>query len=413
MSEQKKRNRAPQAFELDGDEIISTAAPRPAPKPTPRIVAPAIETQAPLVAETKQVPVPVSAPPRIEPVRLAPVQVSQPEPAPAISRVILQNPVFQQAPKIEFDAEPTAEDLPVTVPHTIDPRARRGWGWGALLISALASLAALWVVVSITSFVQSLFARNDVLGYLAMALAAIATLAAVAILVRELWSLYRLKTIETLQEKAARALSLDEASSATAAVTGLQSLYAGRADLRWGLEKLKTHANDIMDPRDRVKLAERLLLEPLDEEATRIIARRARRVTLLTTVAPTAALDIVFVSLQNLAMLREIATLYGGKPSTLTSWRLARMVMTHLAVTGGLALTDNFLQIVVGKTLLGRLSARFGEGAINGIMTSRIGLAAANVCRPIPKSTSQRETLMSLLKELVTFGEKPSDDKSG
>jgi putative membrane protein len=57
----------------------------------------------------------------------------------------------------------------------------------------------------------------------------------------------------------------------------------------------------------------------------------------------------------------------------------------------------------VGKGLLGRLSARFGEGAINGILTSRIGLAACEVCRPIAKQDSKRETLTSLAKELMTF----------
>ena len=79
------------------------------------------------------------------------------------------------------------------------------------------------------------------------------------------------------------------------------------------------------------------------------------------------------------------------------------MVMGHLAVTGGLALSDNLLQHVVGKGLLGRLSARFGEGAVNGILTARIGLAARDVCRPIPQETSAKETLGSLMRELVSL----------
>ena len=145
---------------------------------------------------------------------------------------------------------------------------------------------------------------------------------------------------------------------------------------------LRQHDSDIMDPRDRVRLADRYLVAPRDEEAHRIIARAARRVTLLTTVTPAAALDILFVAAQNLRMMRELATLYGGRPSALATFRLARMVVGHLAVTGGLALSDNLLQHVVGKGLLGRLSARFGEGAVNGILTARIGLAARDVCRP-------------------------------
>ena len=139
--------------------------------------------------------------------------------------------------------------------------------------------------------------------------------------------------------------------------------------------------------------------------ATSIIAKRARRVTLLTTVTPAAALDILFVGAQNLGMLREIASLYGGRPSTLATLRLARMVVTHLAVAGGLALSDNFLHLFVGKGILGRLSARFGEGAVNGILTARIGLAAREVCRPVPQEQSKREKLSNMVKELANFSD--------
>jgi putative membrane protein len=128
-------------------------------------------------------------------------------------------------------------------------------------------------------------------------------------------------------------------------------------------------------------------------------------VTLVTTVTPTAVLDILFVALQNLRMLRQIATLYGGRPSTLATLKLARMVLGHLAVTGGLALTDNVMQHVIGKGVLGRLSARFGEGTVNGIMTARIGLAARDVCRPIPQERAAKETLGSLLREVVNFSD--------
>jgi putative membrane protein len=119
-------------------------------------------------------------------------------------------------------------------------------------------------------------------------------------------------------------------------------------------------------------------------------------------VAPTAALDILLVAAQNLRMMRELATLYGGRPSTLSTLRLARMVVSHLAVTGGIALSDNLLQHVVGRGLLGRLSARFGEGTVNGILTARVGLAARDVCRPVPQEASAKETLGSLMKELVS-----------
>jgi len=163
--------------------------------------------------------------------------------------------------------------------------------------------------------------------------------------------------------------------------------------------------SDIMDPRDRVRLAERLLVDPLDAEAHRIIARSARRVTVLTTLMPAAALDMVFVASQNLRMIRELAVLYGGRPSYLATLTLARMVVSHLAVTGGLDMSDSLMQHVVGRGLVGRLSTRFGEGAVNGILTSRIGLATVEVCRPVLQKVSAKEKLGSLVRELVTLND--------
>ena len=70
--------------------------------------------------------------------------------------------------------------------------------------------------------------------------------------------------------------------------------------------------------------------------------------------------------------------------------------------SASIALSDNLIQHVVGRGLLGKLSARFGEGTVNGILTARIGLAARDVCRPIPQETSAKDTLGSLMKELVS-----------
>jgi putative membrane protein len=281
--------------------------------------------------------------------------------------------------------------------------------WGGVLISAVFGLVSLWAGLTITQMIESFFARSPLLGWVALGLAGLVAVATLAIILREIWGLARLRQIEKLQLTATHALNQDDDASAKQTIEGLSALYRKKPDAAWNLRNFEAHKNDILDPRDRVRLAERYLVDPLDETAHQIIARRAKRVTLLTTVTPAAALDILFVGAQNIAMLREIATLYGGRPSTFATLRLARMVVTHLAIAGGLALSDNFLHLFLGKGVLGRISARFGEGAVNGILTSRIGLAAVDVCRPIPKETTRRETLGSLLKELASFGDKAPD----
>lgn len=309
-------------------------------------------------------------------------------------------------PKIEFTASEPLAEL-VNIPEMPPPTPRTGRPWGSILVTALAALVSLWAGVAITRLIESFFESSPVLGWTATGIAAIAGFATLAIIFREIWGLLRLRRIEALQHLAVTALNTGEEKSVSATLTSLRALYRNRADVAWNLKELSGHDSDIISPRDRLRLAERLLLEPLDEQTHRIIARRAKRVTLLTTVTPIAALDVAFVAAQNIAMLRELAGLYGGRPSTLATLRLSRLVLMHLAVAGGLALSDNFLHLFVGKGIIGKLSARFGEGAVNGILTSRIGLAAVDVCRPIPKPPAKRESLASLMREIVTFNDPP------
>ncbi|MDE2384563.1 MAG: TIGR01620 family protein [Alphaproteobacteria bacterium] len=305
-------------------------------------------------------------------------------------------------PRIEFAAAPEASPL-VEAPMAEANAARRRTPWAYLLLVSLLSLLGLWFSMTLAKMIADLFAWSLTLGWISVALAALAGLALLVIVSREIWSLWRLRQIEHLQVDSARAINQNDTAAATAARRELKQLYTGRPDMAWALRSWAEHEGDIIDPPAAMRLAERILLEPLDEAAHRIIARRARRVTLLTTVTPTAALDMLLVGAQNLFMIRELAELYGSRPSFIATLRLTRMVITHLAVAAGLALSDNFLHLFVGKGLLGRLSARFGEGAINGILTARIGLAASDVCRPIARESSKRETLASLAKEIATF----------
>jgi len=306
----------------------------------------------------------------------------------------------KSAPKIEFTSEPEVA-LPATASMAAAERRGTRSSWGYIFLVAVLALVSLWFSLTLTKLIADAFTWSMTLGWISTALAVIAGFALLMIIGHEIWGLSRLRRIERLQIAAARAINQNDKSASAEATLGLKSLYAKRSDLRWQLEQWQSHHGDIIDPPAAMRLAERIVLEPLDEQARIVIAKRARRVTLLTTVTPTATLDVLLVGTQNLFMIREVAEIYGGRPSFIATLRLARMVATHLAVAAGLALSDNLLHLVVGKGVLGRLSARFGEGAINGILTSRIGLAACDVCRPIAFSSPRKEALGALIKELA------------
>ncbi len=78
-----------------------------------------------------------------------------------------------------------------------------------------------------------------------------------------------------------------------------------------------------------------------------------------------------------------------------------RLVVSHLAMTGGLAASDSLLQQMLGHGIAAKLSARLGEGLLNGLLTARLGLAAINVIRPLPFVVMSPLTLRDLMSDAL------------
>ena len=270
-----------------------------------------------------------------------------------------------------------------------------------LLLWAASLLATLATALALDALVRAAFARADWLGWLALGLVGLAALAALALLLRELAGLVRLRRVLGLHRLAEQALAEPEERTVKALTRALRRLYRKRADMRWAFSRLAEHDESVMTPAERLRLLELELMTPLDAQARHLILRAARDVAALTAIAPGAALDMLIVLLRNLRLLRQLAALYGGRPGFLGGWKLLRMVLTHLAVTGALALSDAFLPHVLGKGLAGRLSARFGEGVLNGVLTARIGLAALEQVRPLPFAAVEKPGLKELAAALV------------
>ena len=119
--------------------------------------------------------------------------------------------------------------------------------------------------------------------------------------------------------------------------------------------------------------------------------------------SPRALVDIAYVVFESGRLIRRLSELYGGRPGTLGFIRLARDVLAHLAVTGSIAAGDSIVQQLVGHGLAARLSAKLGEGGVNGMMTARIGVAAMETARPLPFIAAKRPGLGDFLAALTSF----------
>ncbi len=282
---------------------------------------------------------------------------------------------------------------------------RRRFRWGTLFWFASGGLILLAIGLALTGLIENLFVRSQELGWLGLAFAILATVSLAAICVREAVSLFRLTNMENLHQRAAHTILSDDRTEGRALVQDLIAHTRRMPRLARARASLEGHLGDLIDGADLVRLAERELMTPLDHEARRVVGAAAKRVSIVTAVSSRAAIDMLFVLGSVLALVRRLSILYGVRPGTLGLIRLMRLTVSHLAMTGGLAASDSLIQQILGHGIAARLSARLGEGMLNGLLTARLGLAAIEVTRPLPFAGLSRPTLRDLMCDALRVRE--------
>lgn len=283
---------------------------------------------------------------------------------------------------------------------------KKGFRWGTVFWSAATGLVSLAFWLWVSKLVEDLFAQSTTLGTVGAILAALAGGSLAIIIGREAFGLIRLARIEQLHSRAARVLETDNRAEARAIVLELLKFEHPNPQLAHGRATLAKHVDDIIDGADLIRLAERELMTPLDLEAKLLISKAAQRVSVVTAISPKALIDVLFVGIAATRLIGQLARLYGGRPGALGMMKLMRQTVSHLAITGGIALGDSVVQSVLGHGLASRLSSKLGEGVINGMLTARLGLAAVDLTRPLPFDANPRPVLSDLVKGLMKKAEK-------
>lgn len=304
--------------------------------------------------------------------------------------------------------QPDLNELELVGPPAVARAATLAAGrtsWVAKLFwTGLIGFLGLAVSITAYDFVAGLIERNIWLGRAALALGGLACFALLIAAVRELAALSRLKKTDALRAMAERALAEEDRDLAMRAVGGLDGLYHGRADLEWAHRRVAERKAEMLDADALLSLAEREYLAPLDARAEAEAKSAARTVAAATALAPIALIDVLTALFVNLRMIRRIAEIYGGRAGMLGSWRLLKGVAAHLVATGAVAVGDDLVGPLIGGGALSKISRRFGEGLVNGVLTARVGAATIEVCRPAPfiggERPKARALALSALKDL-------------
>ncbi|PIE15015.1 MAG: TIGR01620 family protein [Rhodobacterales bacterium] len=308
------------------------------------------------------------------------------------------------APEVPETDRPTGQTMQVVTRVVArKPSALTRWFWAVLL-----ALLGFALSVAAWDFVTGMIARNPYLGSISIALMGMLVLVLLALALRELSGFWRLKKLDRLHRAAEQAIAEDDLKAALHVTDGLVALYHKRPETEWGRANFAEKHGDQFDAHGLLGLAETEILAPLDQMAIDEISAAARQVATVTAIVPLALADVVVALAANVRMIRRIAEIYGGRAGTLGSWRLARSVFAHLVATGAVAVGDDMISSLAGGGMLSKISRRFGEGVINGTLTARVGVAAMEVCRPVPFIARSRPSVSGIVKQALKrlFGSK-------
>lgn len=293
-------------------------------------------------------------------------------------------------------APPVPDALPSLPEAQAEPR-RAGSRLLRAALWATGALAAYAVLVGAWRFVASLFAAEGALGWLALGLVALVGLLFAALILREVAGLARLRRLDRLRDDAGAAWDAGNPGAAREVVGQLRRLYAHRTETAWGLSRHAEAAAQLLDADAVLSHAEAEILGPLDARAVAEVEAAVRRVATITAIVPLAFADVAVALHSNLAMTRRIAAIYGGRAGTWASLRLLRKVFAALIAAGVASLADDLVGSVAGGGIVSKLSRRFGEGVVNGALTARVGIAAIELCRPLPFHARPRPGVSALV----------------
>jgi putative membrane protein len=286
-------------------------------------------------------------------------------------------------PPLLLDAEAGAEGRiePVWEPALIAPPAR-GLGTLGWLVGGFALLFGAWLVLSAAAFVADQFNRSTGFGLFTLALFA----AAFALIVRGLYGEARaylvLRRVEHLRE------ALGRTDLTLPALHALAEPWFQRVRTRLpDAEEVGARLAAARSVAEARALLDREVAEPLRRQARQAGRRAALEGGAMVAITPSPVLEGLLAGLRGLALIRQVAQLYGLRPGLLATLALLRRVAWTAAGVSGL---DLISQSLADHTLHKLPLVRHLAGAVPGTSLAamrlyRLAAITAEACCPVPR----------------------------
>jgi len=310
----------------------------------------------------------------------------------------------------ESGKETASPDLRSLIP---DPRSPSLTLW--LLIS-LGSLFTFMVIADAIQFTVTQYHHSIFLGSLFLILIISLVSAASMMAWRAYQNILTLRTVSALQAEGKQLISANGHGDATRYINQIAQFYIHRPDIKSRLDRFYAILNDSHHDQDVCALFSKEVMSEIDQQAYAIVVQRSKETALMVMFSPVPLLDVILTLWRNIKMIRDIATLYGGRPQFLGSIALVTSVVQNLIYADVSEIVADSVAEIFGSSMISVMSAGAAQGLGSGVMTARVGLQAMQSCRPLPFAEEEKPRLKEIRWEIVSsikklFNTKKTEEK--
>jgi len=270
-----------------------------------------------------------------------------------------------------------------------------------LLVASLSLLLVLMLLVDTIHFIAQQYSSSLFVGTLFLGL--ILTIVGTTLL--SSWRAYQnlqvLRTVSKLQQEGRRLMETDGYGNAIPYLNKIAQFYNHRPEIKTRLEYFYLNLNDSYHDRELCGLFSTNVMKEIDQQAYSIVVQRSKETALMVMISQIALLDTVLTLWRNTRMIKDIATLYGGRPGFFGSISLMSIVLQNLIYADVSEMVAESVAEIFGGSVLSVMSAQAAQGLGSGVLTARLGLHAIQACRPLPFSAEEKPGLKDIRREIV------------
>jgi putative membrane protein len=297
---------------------------------------------------------------------------------------------------IQLETDQSHEDTITTIP--IVPK-HSAWLW---LAASLGGLLALMLLVDSYNFIVEQYDNNFVLGTVFLFLIIVISGTSLTLTWQAIQKIRTLRTVSNLQQEGQKIITNNAYGNAKGYLNKIALFYSEDLRFRNRLDRFYISINDSHHDREICALFSKKVMHDIDQQAYQIVTKASKETALFVMISQIALLDAILTLWRNVRMIKEIATLYAGKPGFFGSISLIVTVIQNLIYADVSETVADGTAEIIGGSVLSVMSTQIAQGLGAGILTARLGIHAMNACRPLPFMEDEKPRFKEIRREVMS-----------